>query len=167
MRQSVTERILAIDLRSSRLGFAVFEVPMLLLDWGKRALIADACSTFIMSLLRRYEVSVVVVRGIKVGGRRDTPRVREGLRQIRTVAGQRTVEMVTVGDRRFNAFFRQYEQHTKFDIASLMTAVFPELARTLPRRRKCFQPENRRIPMIREFSGLLLKWRFVLNPLRG
>jgi hypothetical protein len=145
MSQSVTARILAIDLRSSTIGFAVFEMPILLLDWGNRDLIADLCSTFIMSLLRRYEVSFMVVRGIKVGGRRDTPRARNGLRLIREVARRHGVEVVTIGDRRFTTFFRCYNRQTKYEIASFMTAVFPELSRALPSKRKCFQPENRRM----------------------
>jgi len=131
-------RTLAVDLRSSRLGFAVFETPIRLVVWGKRAMWADSCSALIAQLIRRFDVSVVVIRGIGRGERRDTQRVRKGLRAIRTVARRRSTQVVPLGEKRFRNFSRQYDRYTKFEIDALMAVVFPNLTSILPRPRKCF-----------------------------
>lgn len=145
MDQQAITRTLAVDLRSSRLGFAVFETPIRLVDWGKRAMPADSCSALIAQLVRRYGVSVVVVRGMRRGERRDTERVRKGLRIIRTAARRHSTQVVALGEKRFRNFFRQYDRYTKFEIDALIAVVFPDLTSILPRPRKCFQPENRRM----------------------
>jgi hypothetical protein len=145
MNQPAMTRTLAVDLRSSRLGFAVFEIPIQLLDWGKRAMWADSCSTLIGQLIRKYGVSVVVIRGMRHGERRDTQRVRKGLRAIRTVAREGSTQVVALGEKQLRNFFRQYDRYTKFEIDALIAVVFPSLTSILPRPRKCFQPENRRM----------------------
>jgi hypothetical protein len=139
------KRILAVDIRSSRVGFAVVETPIRLLDWGKRALTADSCSALIGYLLRRYAITVLVVRGVAAGSPRDTVRVRKGLRAVRRIAHGRSVHFVAVSETTFKNVFRPYERRTKFEIAGLMTVVFPELSGLLPRPRRCYDPENRRM----------------------
>jgi hypothetical protein len=62
-------RMLAVDLRSTRVGFAVIENPIRLVDWGKRALAADSCSALILCLLHRYGITLMVIRGVAVGSR--------------------------------------------------------------------------------------------------
>jgi hypothetical protein len=145
MNQPAMTRTLAVDLRSSRLGFAVFETPAQLLDWGKRAIWADSCSALIAQLIRKYGVSVVVIRGIRRGERRDTQRVRKGLRAIRTLAGRRSTHVIALREKRFRNFFHHYGRYTKFEINALIAVVFPSLTSILPRPRKCFQPENRKM----------------------
>jgi hypothetical protein len=53
--------------------------------------------------------------------------------------------VVALGERGFRNFFRRYERYTKFEIAALVAVVFPDLAWALPRPRKCYEPENRRM----------------------
>jgi hypothetical protein len=145
MNESPKKRILAVDLRSTRVGFAVTETPIRLLDWGNRALAAESCSPLILWLLRRYGVSLLVVRRNHPHSPRNTVRVTNGLRSIRTIARSCSVQLATVSDGDFKRVFQQTERRTKFEIACLMTIIFPELAQFLPRPRRCYEPENRRM----------------------
>ena len=87
-------RILAVDPRSSRLGFAVFELPIRLLDWGVRSVSTDASRSKIAEyLVRRYSVSLVLFRAAKPGCRRDAPGVRTMLRTIRVVARRYSIQV--------------------------------------------------------------------------
>ena len=141
----IPTRMLAIDLRSTRMGFAVLETPIRLLDWGKRARVADSCSALILGLIRRYGIEVIVVRKLKVGSPRDTLRVRKGLRVIRSIAHSRSVPLATVNEKTFKNVFLRHGRHTRFAIAELMTTTFPQLARFLPNPRRCYDPESRRM----------------------
>lgn len=145
MNKSPKKRILAVDLRSTRVGFAVTETPIQLLDWGQRALAAESCSPLILWLLRRYGVSVLVVRRIRPNSPRNTNRVRKGARSIRTIARTCSVQLATVSDRDFKSVFQQATRRTRYEIAFLMTIIFPELAQFLPRPRRCYEPESRRM----------------------
>jgi len=145
MNQPAMRRMLAVDLRSSRLGFAVFEESIHLLDWGKRGMSADACSAVISQLVRKYGVSFVVIRGVNRGERRDTARVRSGLRAVRTVARRHAVPVVVLSEKKLRKFFSEYDSYTRYGIALFLTIIFPDLASILPRPRKCFEFENRRM----------------------
>ena len=145
MNELPIKRILAVDLRSTRVGFAVVETPIQLLDWGKRALAADSCSALLVWLLHKYGVSLMVVRRILPDSPRNTIRVRKGLRAIRRIARTRTVQLTVLSERDFKRAFQQHEPRTRFEIACLMTIIFPELAQFLPRPRRCYEPENRRM----------------------
>lgn len=145
VNESPIKRILAVDLRSTRVGFAVIETPLQLVDWGKRALPADSCAALLVWLLHRYGITVIVIRGITVGSRRDTVRVRGGLRAIRRVARSSPVQLVVMSKSRFKRVFEPYGRNTRYGLARLMTVLFPELARFLPRPRRCYEPENRRM----------------------
>ncbi len=120
---------------------------MRLLDWGKRAMSADSSAPFVARLLKKYAISLVVVRALKRGERRDTARVRRGLRAIRAAARRHSIPVVALADERVRKFFREYERYTKYDIALFMTTILPELAWLLPRPRKFFMPENRRMAL--------------------
>ena len=145
MNELPIKRILAVDLRSTRVGFAVIETPIQLLDWGKRALAADACSALLVWLLQKYGISLIVVRRIPPDSPRNTDRVRDGLRVVRTIARTRAVQLAAVTERDFMRVFQQPERRTRFEVACRMTIIFPELAQFLPRPRRCYEPENRRM----------------------
>lgn len=137
-------RALALEIRSSRLGFSVFEAPDQLLDWGVRSIGARRCRP-ISDLLRMYTPSFVVVRGIRAGGRRDTLRAKDGMRAIRREARRRSIAVLSLSEAAVKRFVRAHNQRTKFETASDVAARFPELAWQLPRPRKCYDPENARV----------------------
>jgi len=154
------KRILAIDLRSTRIGFAVLELPLRLVEWGKRAITAESCSPLVVSLIRRYGISVIVIRRVKAGSRRDTPRVREGTRIVRRVARAYGLQLVVLSERHLKNALSRDHRRTKFQIAHSMTTLFPELARYLPQPRRFYDPENRRMSA---FDAVALAVTFIAN----
>lgn len=147
MNTSAGTRILAIDVKSRLLGVAVFEPPVRLLDWSKRAISADACAALVTKLLQRYTVSTVVLRGVRRGEHRDTKRVRRGLRVIRAVARECSIPVVTLTERQVRMFFRKYQRYRRYDSAVFLSMIFPDLRWSLPHPRKFYEPENRRMAL--------------------
>jgi len=140
-------RILAIDVKSFLLGVAVFELPVRLLDCGKRATSADTCSAFIAQLLRKYAISAVVVRKLKRGEHRDTGRVRKGLHAVRMTARRYSIPVMVLSERRLRIFFRRYKRRTRYETAQLLATAFPELKWALPPARNFYDPEDRRMAL--------------------
>jgi hypothetical protein len=151
MSKKHIRRVLALDIRAQRFGYAVFEAsPVKLLDWGVRSMRMDGArrgAWHIADLLRMYQPSAVVFRRIKAGGRRDTPGARNITHAIKCEARRNAVPVALVGKSALKIFFREYGKHTKHEIASALAAVFAELKWKLPppRRLKFWRGEARRM----------------------
>lgn len=66
-------RVLALDVHSQCFGYAVFEGPNVLLDWGVKGFrpgVKSPLETKIGALLDDFSPSAVVVREMNVGGMR-------------------------------------------------------------------------------------------------
>jgi hypothetical protein len=138
-----SERQLALEVRSRRLAYAVFQGSSLL-DWGARryaagATKADGAIEKVRLLLNVYASPVVVVRETRHA--KSSKMAARVLRKIRTDLQRQSVRMVVVGQHDVRRFFAQYGCHTKHDVASLLARRFPELIWRLPRPRRPWDPE--------------------------
>ena len=151
MTYSQTSRILAIEARRSRLGYALFEGPKRLLDWGASSVPADltgsaaaeAARKRITSILRRcHPVAIVVKRPRSVKtGRGATP--GPIMSTIAREAAALPIPVCFLGRTEIQDAFRIFRGNTKEEIAEVLVSIFPELLARLPPRQKKWQPERR------------------------
>ena len=142
---SKAKRLVALDVRAQRIGYVVFEAPTRLLDWGMRSDGALCRAGWIADFIHLYQPSAVVIRAIQSGGRRDTPGSRRIIRAIRREARQQSVPLVYVTDAARKKLFSRYGKTTKYQIAPLLAARFPELKARLPPPKRCWRPEPRKM----------------------
>src|ERR1039458_886516 len=116
-------RVLSLDIRSRRVGYAVFEGPGLLLDWG----VIRNRAALIQSLLDTFEPSVIVLRTIALGSIRDRSIVRRAIRRIRRKAKSVSIPSVLVSRAQIIRLFRQHVKPTKHEIAAIIAECFPGL----------------------------------------
>lgn len=142
-RRNEHQRIIAIDLRSSRFGFAVFEGRNRLLDWG----------------IKNFRQGVNAVRipaDIKLGGLMDEflpnavvlmeretetmcrARMREGLLRQ---AKKRSIDVHFLSPREVKSAFVGSNRN-KYAVAAAVIERFPELASRRPGERKIWKPED-------------------------
>jgi Holliday junction resolvasome RuvABC endonuclease subunit len=140
-----TTRILALDIRLRKVGFAVLEGPDHLLDWGIlrwRAEVDPVLATMhrISPLLALYSPSFVVLKRLN--------RVRKARRRKRVIDAVmreltfRSIEVRMVKRADVRHAFRQSGSRNKYQIAASIAERFPELRRKLPPKRKAYQPER-------------------------
>lgn len=151
MTQPETLHVLAIEARRSRFGYALFEGPKRLLDWGGSAVPAEltgkaateAARKRITSALRRCHPVVAVVR--RPRKMRNEKGVAPGpiWRTIVTEATALSIPVYCVSNREVRDAFRLLQGGTKEQIAELLVGIFPELLTRLPPKRKKWQPEYR------------------------
>jgi hypothetical protein len=140
-------RLLALEIRSSKMGFVVYEGPTKLLDWGVRQFgvkedsLRSTVSSRIEALLRIHNPLTVVARD----------------RTYYSAAANRRfaiiVSLIRAGTKRHSATFkilstRQVQRHfalrgyvTKHGIATDLSGRFEELSWRLPTRRKPYEGE--------------------------
>ena len=141
-------RLIAFDVRPRRIAYAVFETPTHLLDWGVKMVgPSPTAGPRVTSMLKAYRPSVLVLRSISSGSRRDHPRTQELLSAIEAEAKQSVITVAFVTARELEVFFRQHGRVTKDQIAEAIGEWFPQLAAQVPPQRKAWQPEHWRMPL--------------------
>jgi hypothetical protein len=137
-------RILAVEIRAGRLGYAAFETPNRLLDFGAAWFDSSATARLrIASLLRIFRPSVLLLRkGSSHRSRKNTLR-KSVARIVRSEGRKLSISIALMTDRVFDAYFERNSCRNKYNIAALLATWFPEIAWRLPPRRKFYEPEAR------------------------
>jgi predicted DNA-binding WGR domain protein len=141
------ERLLALEIRTSRLGFAVFEGPTRLLDWGVRSFgeqserLRSTISDRISTLLAFHKPVAVVVRHRESYSELQNKRFSVIISAIREEAKRNSTKFYAVTTRQVRDCFASNGRITKHDTATSIAKLFEELSWKLPHRRKFYQSE--------------------------
>lgn len=146
---ALCKRFLALELRTSRFGFAVIEEPANLLDWGVRSFgeqrgkLRSTVSDRIATLLGFYRASVVVARTRDYSSAFRNRRFRAVLRAIKAETERNSGKFRVLTAHQVKNHFAAAGLNTKHEIATSLTRQFEELSWKLPERRKVYQSELR------------------------
>ncbi len=138
------KRVLALDPRPRSVGFAVFQGPGDLLDWGKRSFrggvnaVRVPLGPKIARLFDQYLPEVVVAKQSKTG------RLQAIMDEIKRQANMQKVSVRLLSDEMLARAFAGTNDN-KQQIASRITEQFPELLSILPPKRKLWQSEDYRM----------------------
>jgi len=144
MSTNQPNRILAVELRAARLGYAVFETPEELRDFGAAWFESPASARArITRLLEFYRPSVLVLRGGSARYPRNMRKRRVIARIARDEARKLEIPIAHMTELAFNSYFGSYSCRDKYDVAAVLVARFPGLAWRLPSRPKFYDPEPR------------------------
>jgi Holliday junction resolvasome RuvABC endonuclease subunit len=143
-------RVLAIDPHPRGFGYAVFEGPLRLVDWGTRdrppGQGARSRYERIGELVRRYRPTVIVVEDCTVTGSHGATRESGG--SPRAFSSAARASGVVGRALPLAAVYRAFAgtgAGTKYGIATALVRAFPELMVRLPPKRKPWQTEDSRM----------------------
>jgi hypothetical protein len=140
------ERVLAVEIRSRKFGFAVLQGTDLL-DWGVRGFPAgaqglEAAIGRLVFLLRLYAPSTVTARRTRRVRDESSKRASRVLRRIRTELKRRSVPFIVIARHDVRKFFAGHGCRTKQQVAAVIADSFGQLKLRLPRLRKPWEPER-------------------------
>ena len=150
MTRSQTTRVLAIEARRSRFGYALFEGPRCLLDWGASTVPSEltghlatkaARKRIASALLRCHPAAAVVRRPRKIKTRGVMP--GPIFKAIAREAALLQIPVYFISRAEVQEAFRMFRGNTKEQISEVLVGIFPELFTRLPPKRKKWQPEYR------------------------
>lgn len=139
--------LLALEIRASRLGFAVLEGSARLLDWGVRSFgeqnqeVRPAVSDRIITLLAFHNPWTVVMRAHKYHSAVNNKKFLAITAAIRAETKRNSTKFCVLTTGQVRHHFALRGQVTKHDIATSLANQFEELSWKLPHRRKAFQSE--------------------------
>ncbi len=135
-------RVLALDVRPHKLGYAVFETPARLIAFGVTRFDSSHSGALrVAALAGTSSPSVLVLRKIGRRSTRNRPLTRTVIRLISRQARHSSIHVAVVGDRQVRVALGDDRARTKHQAASLLAQAFPDLAWKLPQPRKTWQPE--------------------------
>jgi hypothetical protein len=142
--------IMAFDARRAIFGYALFEGPMRLLDWGRGAIAASATSDtalitgskHIGRILDLCHPDMIVVRYAPSG---QTSREGDGstFKAILREAATRQIPVNALSRDEVRVALQVRREISKHEINCLLAELFPELRPRLPPKRRVWQSERR------------------------
>ena len=151
---SVRDRVLVLDLRSGKCGFAVFEGPHDLLDFGTRSYARKYGSAKAASrrqfarLLTLHRPSLIVFRSAITGSNTTRTRMELIVMTLRRLARSHRVRARLLSRQKVKSFFEAQVLATKYAVALHLAEQFLELTGKLTRKgRKPWESEHPQMPV--------------------
>ncbi|MFY9821960.1 MAG: hypothetical protein WAM82_11295 [Thermoanaerobaculia bacterium] len=138
-----------MDPTTKGFGYAVFETPFRLVDWGLAHISGEKESGAVArfeELLDQYRPDIVILEDSTAPGSRRRPRVQKLLEKLRDTARERGMAVHMIPRLAvIECFSAPDERATKYSITKRLAETFPELAEKVPQRRKIWQSEDERV----------------------
>lgn len=158
-------RILAIALRSQRLGFVVAEGSIELIHWGMiyyegndEASIAAAMKRA-QALFARFAPSRVAIERSQADRAPSLENLQLFYRRVRREASRRSIPVSMFTRIKVRKAFTDFGVRSKDEIAALLARMFPELQPKLPPKRKLWKREHFSMPMFDAVALAVACWR--------
>jgi hypothetical protein len=142
------ERILAVDVRPRWFGFAVFDGPTQLLDFGVPRITSimrgEAC---LIRLINTFWPTLIVIRKTFPRARRHRWIIWASLRLILQLSRRFSIRVERISDRQLQQYFALQGVRNKEEAASRLAGQFPELSWKVPPMRKRWHHEHKNMPI--------------------
>jgi len=160
-------RVLAVDPHPRGFGYAVFEGPARLVDWGTKDTRTEkerATLYKLEELVTLFRPAVIVVENCDHPKSRRNARVSRLIERILLAAHAFGVHGRTLPIATVYKTFAGTGAGTKYAIATALVRVFPELMVRLPRKRKPWQTEDSRMSIFDAVALGLTYFRSLRRP---
>jgi hypothetical protein len=158
-------KILAIDLRHRRFGYAVFEGHRTLHDSGLRVYRAvgkeeaEMASNRLAVLLQSFAPSAIVIKRERWDRAQTSHHIRSLVEVVTRVASAHSVSICLIRHDDVRQTFRNLGCETREEIAAVLARIFPELHWRLPPKRRAWQSEHPRMAMFDAVALGLAYWQ--------
>ena len=140
--------VLAIHPTARGFGFAVFEEPQSLVDWGSTTVRLNkntSCLKKICSLINFYSPDVVIVEDCEDPGFRKSKSAKKLIQHILSEGQKRNIQTSKYSRSTIKGVFSQFHVTTRFQIAKKIVEWLPSLQARLPPERKPWMSEDYRM----------------------
>lgn len=139
---------LAINPSTYGFGYALFERPHELIDWGVRRVSLDKNPRTLLKiaiLFQLYQPTTLVIEDYAGPGSRRSLRIEELIDDIVLLAGEKRIKTYRYSRAAIRVRFEPDGARTKDEIARVLVKQYPELAPSLPPRRRIWMGEDYRM----------------------
>jgi hypothetical protein len=158
-------RIIAVDLRSQQFGYAVFDGPERLLDYGGGQLRPGGKAGSILAarrirqLMKLFTPSAIAVKRPDRRVEASHPGIRIIANAIRREASQHLIPCRLLARNEIRQAFSTFSAGNKYEIAAVLAQMFPELLSRLPADREPGDCEHPRMVVFDAISVGFTYWQ--------
>ena len=149
------ELVLAIYANARGFSYALFEGPDRPVDWGLKGARGDKnerCLAKAVELIAWLKPDLLVLENANVEGSRRAPRIRELVEALRDHARSLKLKVRRYCRQELRAAFTAQGAATRYQIATVIAARFPEFEAALPPPRKIWMSEDRKLAIFDAIS---------------
>lgn len=161
--------VLVVVPSSRGLGYALFEAPERLIDWGvsrcRKDMNAQTMRS-VASLMRLYQPRALVIEDYDGPGSRRGKRVSRLIDMIRDLAKQKRIRTLRYSRDGVRSVFAGPDKPTRENIARHLVEQYPELERWLPPRRRPWEGEDYRMALFDAVSFGLTAFEAMASKVR-
>ena len=153
-------RILGIDPGNRGFGFVVVEWPLRVTDWGVKATRTNQESATLQKishLLKRYQPTALVLEDCAAQAVRRCQRIKLLTLAIEEFTKREGVKVRLISNERVKQAFKAFGAVTKHEMAQTVAKHLPDLASSLPRRRRPWMSEQYRMSIF-DAAALVLTY---------
>ena len=154
--------VMAIDLRFRRSGFAIFEGPRRLLDYGTVAFPSgqdEMAGNRLSEILKLSLPNIIVVKKERWATMMAHPRTEPLIETLNLESERRRIQIRLLEQGRISSTFRDLGCETRAENAAVLARIFPELVWQLPPKRKPWQAEHPRQTVFDAIALGLAYWQ--------
>jgi hypothetical protein len=157
-------RLIAVDLRSQQLGYAVFDGPERLLDYGGGQLRPGGkvgsvlAARRIRQLITLFTPSAIAVKRPDRRVQASHTGIRIMVNAIRREASGHLIPSRLISRNEIREAFHTFGAENKYEIAAVLAQMFPELLSRLPAKRELGDPEHPRMVVFDAISIGFTYW---------
>ena len=165
-------KILAIDLRHRRFGYAVFEGHRSLLDSGLRfyRAVGEAEAAMankrLKALLKSFSPSAIVIKRERWDRAQTSLHIRSLIEVMSQVASEHSIPICLIAHDDVRKTFRNLGCETRDETAAALARIFPELVWRVPPKRRAWQSEHPRMAIFDAIALGLAYWQHGNTELR-
>jgi hypothetical protein len=142
------ERVLALHITTCGFAYCIFDGPGTLIDFGikhaRRGKKNKESLALVEHLLKRFDPHVICFEDVTEPGSKRLTRVRQLYRDIEGLADHLSLDTYSYPWHVVFSVFKEDAPHTRHDLAVLISAQLPAIARRLPPKRKAWLPMDPR-----------------------
>lgn len=143
MTMESTSRVLVVEIRADRAGFAVLDTYKGLLDYGTMWFdTREVTGHWLNRFLWRRQASTLIMRSSESGWSIRRKKIQ---RMVRIEAQKRRLKIVYIPDRILRSYWARQSCRNKYQVAEVLSAMFPQFSRPVPAHRKIYDPEARSV----------------------
>jgi len=159
--------ILALHATSRGFGFVVMSGPFSLVDWGTRQALTDkniTSLTALTKLLDHFDPHTLVLEDSTQLSRRS-PRITRLYQAISALCHGRSIDLAVVSRNDIHRCYATVGARNWQEIAESVARQLEPLRALVPRRRKAWQSESRRMAVFMAAAVAITHWQIIASDL--
>lgn len=142
------KRILSIYPTYRGFGFTIFEDANNLLDWGHSRVEKqdfEILEKRINTLIDYYQPELIISQDTQTRDYNRSGKITQTIKDVKQIIVKHRIHFQAISSSEVKNVFLQFDAHTKYERATVISDFLPVLDNTLPPKRKSWQSEDLRM----------------------